>query len=95
MSSESLRFTVRLTPRGGSDMISGWEIDPNGGRLLKARVTAPPEDGKANDALIRLLAANLHVARSRIEIVSGAASRTKLIEVQGLGSLPSAFGAKR
>jgi uncharacterized protein YggU (UPF0235/DUF167 family) len=89
-----LRFTVRLTPRGGSDDISGWGTGPQGSRVLKARVSAPPEDGKANDALIRLLAAELHVGRSRIQIVSGATSRIKVIEVQGLASLPAAFGDK-
>ena len=94
MSSESLRFTVRLTPHGGSDDISGWGTGPNGSRLLKARVSAPPEDGKANDALIRLLAAKLHVGRSRIQIISGAASRTKVIAVHGLASLPAGFGEK-
>ena len=94
MSLESLRFTVKLTPRGGSDDISGWGNGRNGSRLLRARVSAPPEDGKANDALIRLLAAQLNVGRSRIQIVSGAASRTKVIEVQGLTSLPAGFGEK-
>ncbi len=94
MSSESLRFTVKLTPRGGSDHISGWATGPEGHRLLKARVSAPPEDGKANDALIRLLAAELHVGRGQIQIISGATSRTKVIEVQGLTSLPAAFGEK-
>lgn len=90
--SSPLRFTVRLTPRSGGDSISGWQTGPNGSRFLKARVSAPPEDGKANDALIRLLAAQLHIGRSRIKIVSGAASRTKLIEVQGLASLPAVIG---
>lgn len=87
-----LRFTVKLTPRGGRDSISGWQTGPNGSRFLKARVSAPPEDGRANDALVRLLAAKLHVGRSCIQIVAGAASRTKLIEVQGLASLPATFG---
>lgn len=87
-----IRIAIRLTPKAGRDAISGWQTGPNGSRVLKARVSAPPEDGKANDALIRLLAAKLHVGRSRIQIVSGAASRTKLIEVQGLTSLPATFG---
>jgi uncharacterized protein len=84
-------IAVRLTPKAGEDAISGWRTGSDGARYLKARVSAPPEDGKANDALIRLLAVKLHVGRSRIPIVSGAASRTKLIEVQRLTSLPADF----
>jgi uncharacterized protein (TIGR00251 family) len=89
---KGIRIAVRLTPKAGQNAISGWQSGPNGSRFLKAWVAAPPEHGKANDALIRILAAKLHVPRSRIQIVSGAASRIKLIEVQGLTSLPAAFG---
>jgi len=89
-----VRFTVKLTPRGRGDSISGWQTGPNGIALLKARVSAPPEDGKANDALIRLLAAKLRVGRGSTEIISGASSRTKVIEVHGITSLPAGFGEK-
>jgi uncharacterized protein (TIGR00251 family) len=78
----NIRFAVRLTPKGGRDRVEGWTVEPDGKRYLKARVSAPPEDGKANEALIRLLAKTLSIGRSKVRIVSGAASRLKMIEVE-------------
>ena len=73
------RISVRLTPRAGRSAIDGWDGD-----ILRARVAAPPVDGKANDALLRLLAKALGVAPSRVALVSGAQSRVKIVEVDGL-----------
>jgi uncharacterized protein (TIGR00251 family) len=70
------RITVRLTPKAGRDAIDGWDGD-----VLRARVAAPPADGKANDALLRLLAKRLGVAPSKLTLVSGAQSRTKHIDL--------------
>jgi len=50
---------------------------------LRARVAARPVDGAANEALIRLLAAELGVARGRISIVGGATARLKVVEIEG------------
>jgi uncharacterized protein (TIGR00251 family) len=80
---ESLRFAVRLTPRGGRDAIDGWSEDANGKRHLKARVSLPPEDGKANKALIALLAKSLDIPKSSIRIAAGETSRLKTIEIVG------------
>jgi uncharacterized protein YggU (UPF0235/DUF167 family) len=77
------RFCVRLTPKGGRDAIEGWSSDAAGKALLKARVAAAPEDGKANSALVELIARTLGVKKSSVRIVSGASSRVKLIEVDG------------
>lgn len=87
-----IRFAVRLTPKGGRDAVGGWDRRPDGRVFLKARVSAAPENGKANDALIRLLAKKLRVGSSRVQIVSGETARTKIIEVQGLDVLPAGFG---
>lgn len=73
------RISVRLTPRAGRSAIDGWDGD-----VLRARVAAPPVDGKANDALLRLLAKALGVAPSRVTLVSGAQSRVKIVEVDGM-----------
>jgi uncharacterized protein (TIGR00251 family) len=75
------RIKVRLTPRGGRDRIEGWDGD-----VLRVRVAAPPVDGKANEAMLRLLAKALGVAASNVRLVSGAQSRVKVVEVEGLSA---------
>jgi uncharacterized protein (TIGR00251 family) len=90
----ALRFRVRLTPKGRRDAIEGWWIGGAGQRALKARVAAPPEDGKANAALIGLLARTLEVRGSDVRIVSGASSRLKTIEIEGDESRLSSLLAK-
>ena len=52
--------------------------------VLRARVTAPAVDGAANNALLRLLANELDIARSDVRIVAGATSRQKLVVVDGV-----------
>lgn len=78
-----MRLRVRLTPRGGRDRIDGWTTDAHGAPVLKARVAAPPVDGAANAALIRLLAKALGVPKSAITIVAGETARTKTVEIDG------------
>jgi len=75
-----VRFSVRLTPRGGADRVDG--VDDAG--ELRARVAAAAVDGAANDALVRLLASELGAARSEVRIVTGATSRRKLVAVAGV-----------
>ena len=75
------RITVRLTPRGGRDAIDGWDGD-----VLRVRVAAAPVDGKANDALLRLLAKALGVAPSRVTLVSGAQARLKSVDIDGMAA---------
>lgn len=74
---------VRLTPRGGRDALEGLEILADGQGVLKARVRAVPEDGKANDALIALLAKTLKIPASHLRIASGATSRHKTLALEG------------
>jgi hypothetical protein len=70
---------VRLTPRASREEIVGLRDG-----VLQVRVTAPPVDGAANAALVRLLAKRLRVGRGAVRIVSGETARTKMIEVDGL-----------
>ena len=67
------RIAVRVTPCGGRDALT---VDQDGRILI--RVAAAPTDGKANDAVLRVLAAALGVAPSRLTLLRGAAARDKL-----------------
>ncbi len=71
------RISVKVTPRASRNELV--EL-PDGGFV--ARVAAPPADGAANRAVIRLLAEHFDIAPSRIRLVSGAASRQKVFEVE-------------
>ena len=75
-----VRFSVRLTPRGGADRVDGV-VDG----VLRARVAAPAVDGAANQALLRLLADLLDVPRRDVRLVAGTTARTKVIAVAGVG----------
>jgi len=77
----TLVFAVRLTPKGGRDAIDGWTVGADGKEHLRARVAVPPEDGKANAALIALLAKSLGLAKTKVAIVAGGTSRLKTISI--------------
>jgi len=72
-------FTVRVVPRASRSEIAGEQEG-----VLRVRVAAPPVDGAANEELVRLLSRALRVARSSIEISSGAHSKTKRVRIRGL-----------
>jgi uncharacterized protein YggU (UPF0235/DUF167 family) len=78
-----LALTVRLTPKGGRDAIDGVERLADGRAVLKARVRAAASEGAANTALLRLIAATLGVAPSRVTLTAGATSRIKRLKVEG------------
>jgi len=75
----SAEITVRLQPRARANEIVGEREG-----VLIARVTAPPLQGRANEALRRLIAGRARVGLGRVEIVRGAAHRQKIVRVQGL-----------
>ena len=74
---------VRLTPRAAADRIDGLAAGADGALELRARVTAPPERGKANAALIRMLAKRWKLPRTALTIAGGAKDRLKLVHVAG------------
>ncbi len=74
-----VRFAVRVQPRASRNAIEGIR---NG--ALRIRLTAPPVEGEANEALVRLLAARLDVPKSAVRIVSGERGRTKRVAVRGV-----------
>jgi uncharacterized protein (TIGR00251 family) len=75
----AISFTVRVQPRASRDEIVGDYQDG-----LKIRLTAPPVDDRANEALRRLLASRLKVPVAAVRIASGERSRTKRVEVHGV-----------
>ena len=74
---EGLVLKIFVLPRSSKNMLAGRHGD-----ALKIKLTAPPVDGAANKMCIKFLAQNLGLPKSSLEIVSGHASRTKLILVR-------------
>lgn len=72
-----LRFSVRVIPRASKNELLGPLPDGS----YKARLTSPPIDGKANEALVLFLSKHFSVAKSRITIVRGEKSKNKIIEI--------------
>lgn len=72
-------IAVKLVPRAHRDEIVGW-LDG----ALKVRVTAPPQDGRANRALEELFAAALGLKKSAVHVVAGRTSARKRVSVEGL-----------
>ncbi|MEZ5812533.1 MAG: DUF167 family protein [Rhizobiaceae bacterium] len=74
---------IRLTPKSSADRIDGAKALSDGRVVLAARVRALPDKGKANAALVKLVAGWLGWPAGRIALVSGAASRLKRVRVEG------------
>jgi len=91
-----IRLAVKVTPKASADRIQGWAEDEAGERVLKIAVTAVPEDGKANKAVIALLAKRLKLPKSAITIASGETARRKTLLIDGdpglLAQLPTEQG---
>lgn len=83
---EDLLLHVKVLPRSSREAIVG--IRDN---LLLIKLTAPPVDGKANQALIKFLSKSFAVPQSRISIEKGEASKTKRIRICAPRALPSAI----
>lgn len=79
ISEDGLFLPVKVTPKGGRDVILPY---CDGDDALKLKVSAPPEDGKANLAVIQLLSKALDIPKSRIEIHQGEKSRNKQVRIQ-------------
>lgn len=78
-SSETVLLHVKVTPNASRHDIVGWE-----GEVLKVRIAAAPERGKANEALIRYLAECLQLRRNEIHFLYGETSRQKCIQIDGM-----------
>ena len=78
-----MRIALRLTPRARTDRLDGVARLADGSPVLKATVTAPPAEGRANDALLQLLAREWRVPRRDLAIVGGQKSRNKVVHIAG------------
>jgi len=83
------RLNVKVVPGSSRDQIVGWLGD-----ALKIKVTAPPEKGRANKAVVELLSMKLSVNTDDIEVESGHSSPSKMIAIARMddGALKKAFG---
>jgi uncharacterized protein len=84
------RLSVRVSPGASRTEVAGRMAD---GRL-KLRVAAPAEDGRANEAVLRLLARELGVDRRSVVLVAGHASRDKIVEVSAPAERVRRLGAR-
>lgn len=76
-----LRLAVYVQPRASRNEVVGWHDG-----ALKLRLTAPPVEGAANDALQRFVAELLGVPRRQVRLLSGQGSRRKLLQIDGVGA---------
>jgi uncharacterized protein YggU (UPF0235/DUF167 family) len=80
-----LTLHVRVTPNAGADRIEGLETRDDGSIVLKLRVAAVPDRGKANAAAISLLAKALGLPKSALSVIAGETARSKTIAIRGDG----------
>ena len=74
-----VRLTIHAQPRAALDQVVGLHGD-----AIKVRLAAPPVDGAANEALVRLLSTVLDVAPARVRLTAGTTARRKIVEIAGL-----------
>ena len=79
MEPRAIRLNLRVSPGAGRSAVVGRHGD-----AWKLRVAAAPERGRANASVVSLLATSLEIGRPDVRIVSGAASRDKVVEIVGL-----------
>jgi len=87
---DSVVVVVRLTPRGGRDVIDGVAQLADGRSVLKVRVRAAARAGEANAALMKLIAKSLGVAVRDVSLVAGASARLKQLRISGAGAMLAA-----
>ena len=75
-------LTVRVQPKASRARIDGFATDEDGKRKLRLRVTAVPDKGRANKAVIALLAAATGLPKSAVSIIAGDKSRTKTVRLE-------------
>jgi len=77
----TVRLEVYIQPRAAKTELAGLH-----GNLIKIRIAAPPVDNAANHALVEFIAERLGIAKRCVRVVAGAASRRKILEIDGVGA---------
>ena len=78
-----LSVELRVTPGAKADRVEGVERDADGAAVLRVRLKAPPAEGQANRALVRLLAKRWGLAKSDVTLAAGASARRKRLHLAG------------
>lgn len=81
---KGVRVAIRVTPRAARDQVTGLKPTAAGGRELCVALTAVPEKGRANKALIDLLAREWSMSKSDLSVVAGVTDRHKAVMVEGM-----------
>ncbi len=80
---DGISLSVKLTPKASANRLTGIAQDTGGSWVLKAAVTAVPEKGKANAALIKLLAKAWSLPKTSLSVISGTTDRNKVLHIAG------------
>lgn len=80
---EGVKLAVRLTPKASRNAVQGLAAEADGGCVLKASVTAVPENGKANQALVKMLAKTWKLPKTSVSVLAGATDRRKTLLIAG------------
>ena len=89
-----MEISVRVTPKGGRDAVEGVVHDAAGMAWLAVRVATPPDQGRANQALIKTLADYFKVRSSQLSLVNGASARLKRLRISGDPEILTALARK-
>lgn len=81
MPNDPIVCAVHVTPKSGKDQVVGVSTAADGLREVRVRVTAPPDNGKANKAVCKLVAASLGIAKGAVAVKRGETSHHKLLAV--------------
>lgn len=80
---DGLHVRLKVAPKAATNRVAGMAADAEGGCVLKVVVTAPADKGKANAAVVKLLAKEWGLAKSEMDIIHGSASRAKTLLIRG------------
>lgn len=80
---DGVRLVLRVTPKASRNAIAGLAATASGGTALKVTVTAVPKNGKANEAVVKLLAKAWKLPKTSLTVVAGATDRNKIVHVAG------------